>query len=86
VRIWLPQVQVDQGGAGRGGTSAILDRGCVPLGSLSRKPGTVKIPKYYFNETKQLEHATCCQLLHYILQSLHSSWGLSQDRNDVDEV
>jgi hypothetical protein len=32
-------------------------------------------------------HATpCCELLHHVSQSLHSFWGLSKNRDVVDET
>jgi len=36
--------------------SAISDRGCVPLGSLVMKPGTITNPQYRFNKTQQHTH------------------------------
>jgi len=51
VRIQTPQVI--KGGKGEVGTSAISDRKCVSLGSLTMKGPYITIPQYRFNKTKQ---------------------------------
>ena len=40
----------------------------------------------FFNVTVDLDVTPYCELLHQIWQSLHSFWGLSKNRDVVDET